>query len=523
MSSDDELVRETILSPLLPATTMDKVLEKANADYESASQKECQDILDSIDESIDFDNLKDRAYNSSYQDRSFGASSEKTIPGVEGSRDDLFSTSCAGSSGTSFEIKKSEPEGSSESQELQDVCGRFLRKQRKKKSVWGSLPFSTAQKVNKDTEPVGFHAIDAFASENKDQLDTNFFSVNEAKTGADGLLKNENTDVHVLKESSTLVGCSVRDLMRRKRCYRVDPPDCGSGRVKRVLLERERREETFLGPRQLNSKPDRNPIESHNLKQSFTVQQKKIHNLHCPMHGNHHLLSNSETSSHGSRLNDGDFGSHKKVGREFSKGAKSGPVDFTGTDASQVHTIPGLCKTKNVDLAASKGHCEMYSCKESDVGASAMTNESFQQIVAAASCCLQADWVKCEVSDVDCSLDGNGHKDEHSPRGVHNDANDSLLGAITDSVSLLNEHCGGGKLRGDYFLSGLGSLESVVVDTQGICTEEIGLTFSKKPPVADSTDGASKNASFLPTTSNAVEENYFRTSGCIITYLHGMP
>ena len=37
INSDDELVREIVLSPLLPATTIDKVLEKANLDYESES------------------------------------------------------------------------------------------------------------------------------------------------------------------------------------------------------------------------------------------------------------------------------------------------------------------------------------------------------------------------------------------------------------------------------------------------------------------------------------------------------
>ena len=45
INSDDELVRETILSPLLPATTIDKVLEKSNLDYESEFRRSVKTFL----------------------------------------------------------------------------------------------------------------------------------------------------------------------------------------------------------------------------------------------------------------------------------------------------------------------------------------------------------------------------------------------------------------------------------------------------------------------------------------------
>ncbi|KAF3962428.1 hypothetical protein CMV_013064 [Castanea mollissima] len=67
INSNDELTHETALSPLLLAKTIDKVLEKANMDYESKSQKECQDILDSIDDLIEFEGLKERASHCSDQ------------------------------------------------------------------------------------------------------------------------------------------------------------------------------------------------------------------------------------------------------------------------------------------------------------------------------------------------------------------------------------------------------------------------------------------------------------------------
>ena len=44
------------MSPLLPA--IEKVLGKANMDYESKAQKEHQDFLDSIADLIDFDGLR---------------------------------------------------------------------------------------------------------------------------------------------------------------------------------------------------------------------------------------------------------------------------------------------------------------------------------------------------------------------------------------------------------------------------------------------------------------------------------
>ena len=99
----------------MPATTIDKVLERANLDYESESQKECQDILDSIDDLIDFECLKERASHCSNQNHSSISSSEKMIPQVDGSADDLISIPCAGSTGNSSKSEmKNEFEGYSE-------------------------------------------------------------------------------------------------------------------------------------------------------------------------------------------------------------------------------------------------------------------------------------------------------------------------------------------------------------------------------------------------------------------------
>jgi DNA polymerase zeta len=451
---------------LLPSTTIDKVLEKANMDYESESQKECQDILDSIDDLIDFEGLKERALHPSDRNHSPITSSENMIPQVDGSGDELFSTPCAGSTGNSSGTEmRAELEGSSKCHTLQDVGGRFTSKHKRKQSVWGSLPFSTTKKVNNDLDPVGFHKIDSCVHETKAPEDTSCLAINEAGSYAAGFMKNADTDVRDLKESSTLVGCSMRDLMRRKRSYRVEPLDCGSHRDKRVLLEGEQRDGIILFPRQLN---DELEVESLNLTQSLTGQQTDFHK------------------------------------------------------ACEANVTPLDCKPNNVDSAASMGHCEICNDKESDLGATTMTNERFPLKDAAASSCLRTGLIERKVSRAHCSIYESGHKDESSLARVHNKSYENLLGTntTTDSMGLLNENCGGREQGRDFVFSRLGNSESIVVNTMVKCTKLIGLTFSKKPPIADWADGTSENASFPPTSDP--EENYEGTSGCISGLLHGI-
>ncbi|GMY21582.1 DNA polymerase zeta catalytic subunit-like, partial [Fagus crenata] len=480
------------------------VLEKANMDYESESQKECQDILDSIDDLSDFEGLRKD-------------SSEKMIPQIDGSADDLFSVPCAGSTEKSSEIEmRSEFEGFSE----------LTNKHKRKQSIWGSLPFSMMQKVKNDSEPVGFHTIDACVRETKDPINTSFLSGNEAGNCARRCMKNADTDVRDLKESSTLVGCSVRDLMRRKRSYRVEPPDDGSGKTKKALLEGEQKEGLLLSHKQLNDELDKNPIDSLNLRQSLAGQQTnfqetyevKEEHLDSSIYGKLPLLYSSDSLSQASRLKDGNFGSHEKVGGEAKIGAITGPVDFTVTGPSQVHTRPWICKPKTIDAAASMGHCEIDNVKESGFGVTAIAIERFQQIGSVASSCLQTGMVECGVSGADCSMYESGHKDEPSLVWVHDKSFENLAGTnvTTDSMGLQNQNCSGGKQVGDFILSGFGSSESVVVNTQEKCTELIGMTFCKKPPIADWTDGASENASFTLTTSNTEEDHFDGSSGRVL-------
>ncbi|KAG5544543.1 hypothetical protein RHGRI_017092 [Rhododendron griersonianum] len=96
INSDEELAREAILTPLLPATKMDKVLEKANMDFESESQQECQDIIDSVDHSNNFEDLKGGSSSADHNYCLQQPSWENTIPQVDGSADDQISIPTAG-------------------------------------------------------------------------------------------------------------------------------------------------------------------------------------------------------------------------------------------------------------------------------------------------------------------------------------------------------------------------------------------------------------------------------------------
>ena len=473
---------------------------------------------------IDFECLKERASHCSDQNHSSISPSEKMIPQVDGSADDLISIPCAESTGNSSKtVMKHEFEGSSECQSLQDFGARLTTKHKRKQSKWGSLPFSKVQKEKNDLEPVGLHMIDACVRETKDPVGTSFLAGNEAENCADSSMKNVDMNVHDLKESSPLVGCSVRDLMRRKRSHLVEPHEGGSGRTKKMLLEGEQREGLFLCPIK-NDELDKIPVESLNLKKSLAGQQTnfcetyEVKSAHSDssLCGKLPLLYSSDFSSQASRLKDGHSGSHAKVGDEVRVGANATPVDFAAT-GPQVHTQAWTSKPKTIDSAASMGHSQIYNVKES--GVTAMAIERFRQIDAVASSCLQTDLVECEVAGADCSMYGSGHKDEPSLGWVHDKSFENLAGtnATTDSMDLQNQNCRGGKQLGDFVLSGFGSSESVVGNTQAKCTELIGMTFCKKPPIVDWTDRAFENASFTLTISHPEEDNFDGSSGCKVS------
>ncbi|XVF06076.1 hypothetical protein REPUB_Repub06bG0017200 [Reevesia pubescens] len=379
INSDDELAREIILTPLLPATTIDKVLEKASIDYESESQKECQDILDSIGDLTDFEGLKERTHSFEHTQISSG----KNIPQTDGSCDDLSLSPSAGSVANSSKTDiKTEFKRSS-----QNTGKTFSTKCKRKKSLWGSLPLSAAEKRKDNSDSVSFNVTEACGDENKEYLGTSFSAENDLAKTSDPLNRNVHANDCDKQEASTLVECSVRDLMRKKRSRRIEPADCGSIRSENVHLKGGKETTIFFCPKQLD------------------------------FHGLHDELDKKAPGSlnHGPSLFNERREFHKVVGLKNSK-----EFDFRATSAEPI----------NSDAYTSK------SDKEID-----FPDRRLQQTGASGSWCLSACPCKPKVFGMD------GYIDENYNTGGTSFSADKLvvMDAITDQSNLQNEDCVGGK------------------------------------------------------------------------------
>nr|XP_043618935.1 DNA polymerase zeta catalytic subunit [Erigeron canadensis] len=184
INSDDELRRETILSPMMPATTINEVLEKADLEFVNASQQECQDILDSVQVSTD---IEGKAQSKSKNESSSHLLSMKEIPQVDGSGD---SKKLIHHTGKTSKIEKSK-------ERVKLASGSSVNIKHKRKGLqWSSLPFCLSESMN-DGQTSDFKG---------GRCESDLKTDTEACAG------------------STSVGCSVRDLMRRKRCNRGESP-----------------------------------------------------------------------------------------------------------------------------------------------------------------------------------------------------------------------------------------------------------------------------------------------------------
>lgn len=398
INSDDELLRETILSPLLPEATIDKVLDKANTDYERESQRECQDILDSVVDVTNFDGLGVRA-SSSIDSRTHPQTSlEKKIPQVDGSSDDLYLLPCAGSAEDSSKKEmRSESERSFQHLVPWDTGTSFASRHNTRNPLWGSLPFSTTQKVNDDIDSASFNG-EAMR----------FLVGNEMGNCSDVLMKSEYPDAPDTKEATTSSGCSVRDLMRRKRCCRFEPPEHGSIRVKRAHLAGERKEDISLLPKQLD----------------FNILQNDDHDK-CPLQ-----------ASRGISLVD--------------RGKKD------------------LSRSSNMEIKKSAvmlGHCEIDNGKKSNSGAISTEATNCTVCTSESDSLLDVQFLKLDTEvkhlgdEILQQTDGNGsscfqmsispgYEGKTSMEKVHNIANEKLVGMHT--MVMQNEELTGGELQRNY-------------------------------------------------------------------------
>ncbi|XP_043708383.1 DNA polymerase zeta catalytic subunit isoform X3 [Telopea speciosissima] len=280
LNTDDVLVHESILSPLLPKKSIDKFLENANFLYENESQQECQDILDSVEDLVDLEDLTNSAAHSTHHSRLPQTSSTDIIPQVDGLYDDQSTTPASDTS----EEHHCKLERSSSDQVVQDtlICPGD---ESMKKPLRGSLTFTTPHKVNTDMQSSGFNLTDLCSKKTKDGKPTSSLARNTAGC-SDALVSNTDKDIFSFREANKLTECSVRELMRKKRCYRIGPSENRSCTFKKALLEEQkeekRKEETSLYPKRLEfhaieeDEQVMMPTETPNKNPFFTDQKGEV-------------------------------------------------------------------------------------------------------------------------------------------------------------------------------------------------------------------------------------------------------
>ncbi|KAK7337781.1 hypothetical protein VNO77_18368 [Canavalia gladiata] len=275
INSDDELAYEMILTPLVPAAaTIDKVLEEANMAYESESQKECQDILDSIDDMLELESPKEKPLFSFDHNCPIEPLSNRKLPQVDGSNDDEFSSPCASLAGTSSPVQiNSEYKRASDYHALHNTGTRNVSEDKRDKQ-WGSLPFTITDQVNIDGEHATLLVTHPFESETVDSAHSDYLNRNEVRNSACSI-RNMDQGVLDSKEVHRLVNCSLRDLMRRKRSYRVEQAECESGTTKKLLLDQHKVPNTCLQQEQLDLKTMQTYEEETELQKNC---EKKVSN-----------------------------------------------------------------------------------------------------------------------------------------------------------------------------------------------------------------------------------------------------
>ncbi|XP_019168407.1 PREDICTED: DNA polymerase zeta catalytic subunit isoform X1 [Ipomoea nil] len=224
INSDDDLARETILSPLMPSTTLDKVLEKAHVDYENESQQECEDILDTVQDRANIEGFDGRAADLIDSNHSCETSSYRMIPQVDGSSDSFDAFSCAGKS----HHESGAPSGTDS---WHDAHLAMISNRKKRRQKWGSLPVSSGQRTNDLSPSTALSTISRCGNHIKDDSGL----PNSVGSGA-------NLSPSIVKGSTKeiMINCSMRDLMRKKRYYHAEPSECRTQIKKSPSVEEDK-------------------------------------------------------------------------------------------------------------------------------------------------------------------------------------------------------------------------------------------------------------------------------------------
>ena len=207
-TTDDELINEVILSPLFSKKSIEVALESAHLDFDSASQQECQDILDSLEPVTGAEELNDpTSYHSSAM-LDDNTSLSNTIPQIDGSSDENQKVPQEYDQGKITRRKIGTPSYASTKNN-----SMLSSKPGGTELLWGSLPLSTKKRSRGNADGPVTTSSGSITPTEKDP------SSCKNKTEKNFHDTAEDTD----NESSSSIGehgsaCqSVRDLMRRRR------------------------------------------------------------------------------------------------------------------------------------------------------------------------------------------------------------------------------------------------------------------------------------------------------------------
>ncbi|XP_025801172.1 DNA polymerase zeta catalytic subunit isoform X3 [Panicum hallii] len=225
-TTDDELINEVILSPLFAKKSIEVALESAHLDFDSASQQECQDILDSVDP---VNAAEEPNTHTSYVDSvrpNSTASVGNTIPQVDGSSDENPK-----GSQEYDKTKIARKTVGSPSYTPTKNSSKSASKRAGTEHLWGSLPLARKMLAHRND--------DDSCSAMPSQKDLN--ASNESTADKNYRDTTGNTD----RESSSFVGVhdsvchSVRDLMRRRRSFRREQLEFGSSGAATRTMDKE--------------------------------------------------------------------------------------------------------------------------------------------------------------------------------------------------------------------------------------------------------------------------------------------
>ncbi|TVU37337.1 hypothetical protein EJB05_10646 [Eragrostis curvula] len=220
-TTDDELINEVILSPLIAKKSIEVALKSAHLDFDNASQQECQDILDSVDPVSPAEEPTHTSFLSSVMPDS-SSSLGSTIPQVDGSSDENPKMPQEYDKSKITKRTVGSPSYTSTKNSSKSTSKRAGTEH-----LWGSLPISSRKRPYRNADDPGSAMQSLIASHN---------STTENSHDISG---------STVKESSSFVGeddsagHSVRDLMRRRRSIRPVQLDFDSAGTAPCTMDKE--------------------------------------------------------------------------------------------------------------------------------------------------------------------------------------------------------------------------------------------------------------------------------------------